>query len=252
MKISKVSLLALSAAAVAAGSASADISDPGLIIEASNALGSGVYQVFLSNGNWSKNDKGHDVWSWTSPVEGYDIFDDNFNVVAHVDFMQCEMVSDPQVTVNFNVSSTSMTTNFNITTGLLSFPAGINSGAIGRATAGVTITDNDGDGATLSGNFGGAGYRSTYNGAPIFSDLLSGGLVAAPDDSASMSQNTAGYPGYIPIAGAVNSMQARFGFQLSPNDSASGTSFYEIIPSPAGVLAFAAAGLLGAARRRRG
>jgi len=256
MKLSKVSLLAMGALAFAAGVAHADISDPGLIIEASNANGSGTYQVFLSNGTWSTNSRGDSVWSWTSPAEGYDIFDDNFNLVSHIDFMQCEMVSDPQVTVNFSVNSTSLVTNFAITTGLLTLPSGITSGAIGRATAGVTITDNDGDGATLTGGFGGGtAYRANYNGTipvgSIFDTLLAGPLVAAPDDSATMSDDSSGYPGYIPIAGAVNSLQAKFSFQLSANDSASGTSFYEVIPSPAGTVVLAAAGLFGAARRRR-
>lgn len=255
MKISKAMLLVAGAMAFASSAAVAGITDPGLIIEASNANGSGTYQVFLSNGSWSKNTAGHDVWRWTSPAEGYDIFDDNFNVIAHVGLMQCEMVSDPQVTVNFSVNATALATNFAITTGVLSFPSGIASGAMGRATAGVTITDNDGDGATLNGGFGGFGYRANYNGTipsgSVFSTLLNGPLVAAADDSATLSQSTGGYPGYQAIGGAVNSMQAKFNFQLSPNDTASGTSFYEIIPSPASAVLLAGAGLVGAARRRR-
>jgi hypothetical protein len=255
MKTSKVTLLALAAMALAAGSAQAGITDPGLTITATNANGTGTYQVFLSNGTWTTNSRGDDVWSWTSPAEGYQIFDDNFNVVADIPFMQCEMVSDPQVTVNFSVNATALSTHFAITTGLLTFPSGIGSGAIGRATAGVTVTDNDGDGASATGGFGGFGYRANYNGTiptgTTFSNLLSGPVVAAADDSATLSDSTVGYPGYVPIGGAVNSMQAKFDFTLSPNDSASGTSFYEIIPSPASLSFLAGAGLIGFARRRR-
>ncbi len=252
MRTSKASLLAIGAAAFAAAAAQADISDPGLTIEASNASGSGVYQVFLSNGQWKDNGT---TWTWTSPTEGYDIFDDNFNVVAHVNYMHCTMINDPQVTVNFDVSAMSVTTHFAITTGLLTFPSGIASGAMGRATAGVAITDNDGDGATLTGGFGGSGYRANYNGTiptgTVFSDLLPGPLVAAPFDSNGISGDSAGYPAYIPIGGAVNSMQAKFNFDLSANDSAAGTSFYEIIPAPGSVVLLGAAGMIGAARRRR-
>lgn len=251
MKTSKIALLVLAGAAFAAGSAQAGITDPGLIIEASNANGSGTFQVFLSNGTWKNNNQD---WEWTSPAEGYDIFDDNFNLVSHIDFMQCKMNADPQVTVNFSVNATALATHFAITTGVLTFPSGINSGAIGRAQAGITITDNDGDGASATGGFGGFGYRANINGTiPVgtqFSKLLQGPLVVAPDDTQTFDDNTAGYPGYIPIAGTVNSMQAKFDFTLSPNDSASGTSFYEILPAPGSLSLLAGAALVGGRRRR--
>lgn len=234
-----------------AASAQAGITDPGLVISASNASGSGEFVVFLSNGTWSK---GGTEWSWTAPSGGYDIFDPNtFNLIAHVSEMSCNMVADPQVSVNFNVSATASTTHFAITTGVLSFPSAINSGAMGRASAGVTITDGDGDGATLTGLFGGNGYRANYNGTipsgSIFTHLLSGPLTAPADDTATYS---AAYPavGYVPIGGVISSMQAKFDFDLSANDTVSGTSFYEIVPAPAS-LTLLWAGMIGFARRRR-
>ena len=250
-KISKSMRVAMCAGALVAASAvaQAGITDPGLVITASNANGSGTYQVFLSNGSWTTTNSPNDTWSWQSPVGGYDIFDDNFNVVAHVDNMYCNMVADPQITVNFSVNSTSLATHFTISSGILSFGA-INP-AQGRATAGITITDNDGDGSSLTGGFGGGkAYHTDYNSGSTFGNFVSG-FGAPADDSATNSESSAGYPGYIGIGGAVTDMSAAFDFTLSANDSASGTSFYEIIPGPAAVGLFGVAGLVGVGRRRR-
>jgi hypothetical protein len=252
-KLTSSMRLALSAGVLlAASAAQAGITDPGLTITASNVNGTGTYQVFLSNGTWTTTNTPGDTWSWQSPVGGYDIFDTNFNVVAHVDNMYCQMIADPQITVNFSVNSTSLATHFQITSGVLSF-GGINP-AQGKATAGITITDNDGDGASLTGlHAGPKAYRANYNGTipggTIFDNLV-GNFVAAADDSATLSESSPAV-GYSPIGGTVTDMQAEFDFILSANDSASGTSFYEIIPSPAAASLFGIAGLLSCGRRRR-
>lgn len=246
--------LALCAGALVAiaGSAQAGIGGVALTIEATNASGIGTpYQVFEEMGTWSSD---HTVWEWTSGVEGYDIYDDQFNEIAHVGFMHCKMVADPQITVDFNVTATASLTSFHITTGLLTLPSSISSGAQGRASASVTITDNDSDGATLTGLFGtGNAYRANLNGSipfgTTFANLIPGAVVADPDSSNGANGD---YPlvGYAPIAGAVNSLQAKYSFSVSPNDSASGESFFEVIPGPAGMMAFGTAGLLALRRRR--
>jgi hypothetical protein len=239
----------VAAAALALTSAvHAGITDPAMTVTASNSLGSGQFIVFLANGTWSS---GGTVWEWQSGPGGYDIFNSEFQVVAHVDNLYCKMVADPQVIVNFSVSANSSATNFSFTTGVLSFPT-INT-PFGRATAGITVTDNDSDGAALTGlHAGGNSYRANYNGAipggSTFANLV--GSFAAPVDDSATNSGAAPPVGYLAIGSPVSDMQGKFDFQLSANDSASGTSFYEIIPAPASSLVLAGAGLAVIRRRR--
>ena len=251
MKLQNLLRLAFGAgaSAVLAAAAQAGITDPGLLITATNANGTGSYTVFLSNGTWSSD---HSTWEWTSDTNGYDIYDTvNFTKLAHVSLMHCKMQADPSVIVNFNVTSTSVATTFSVTTGVLSFGAMTNPSA--RASAGMTITDNDSDGATDTGlHAGGKNYRANYNGTiPLGTSYanLVGSFTAPVDDSNSASEASP-LVGYNTIVGSVSSMQAEFDFTLSANDSASGTSFYEIIPAPGATLVLAGAGMMALRRRR--
>ncbi len=247
--LSKAMRLVVSAGALLAfgATAQAGITDPALVITASNANGTGVFQVFLSNGTFSTTNTLNDTWEWSAPIGGYDIFDDNFNLVSHVDTMYCKMVADPQISLNFSVNSTSLATHFSIVSGVLSF--GTINPAIGRATAGITITDNDGDGSALAGDWGGKAYHADFNSGSTFANLVSD-FAGPADDSAVNSESTAGYPGYLGM-GSVSDISSRFDFTLSANDSASGTSFYEVIPSPGAAALLAFAGIAGMGRRRR-
>jgi len=249
MKLSKSLRLVMGAGALIAfgATAQAGITDPALVITASNINGTGVFQVFLSNGTFSTTNTLNDTWEWTAPLGGYDIFDNDFNLVSHVDTMHCKMVADPQISLNFSVNSTALATNFSIVSGVLSF--GTINPAFGRATAGITITDNDGDGSSLVGAWGGKAYHADFNSGSTFANLVSS-FAGPADDSAVNSEDTFGYPGYLGMP-AVSDMSSRFDFTLSANDSASGTSFYEIIPSPAVASMLGLAGLVSLSRRRR-
>lgn len=245
--------LAAGVLGVVASAQAGGISDPGLLISASNATGSGSYPVFLSNGTFSTTYTLNDTWEWTAPVGGYDIFDADFNLISHIDNMHCKMIAEPSIVVDFSVNGGAVATHFTISSGLLSFAA-FNGQA--RASASVTITDNDSDGAFLLGGHAGAkAFRTNYNGAipggTVFANLISTPLIAAVDDSNGANQDSPAF-GYTPI-GVVGDMQAQWDFDLSANDSASGESFYEIVPvpSPAGTALLGAAGLFSFARRRR-
>jgi hypothetical protein len=162
---------------------------------------------------------------------------------------------DPQVDLNFSVFAGDVNTVFTITSPTLSFASIAE--AVGRTSAGFTLSDLDGDGVTMTDWNGNSVYTSRYNGAvpggTTFHNSFMG-TYGTPDPGGSFSDSD-NYPGggnYVPIAGAVADMSSRFRFTLSPNDIASGTSVYEIIPVPApsAVTLLGLGGILVARRRR--
>jgi hypothetical protein len=240
--------ISVSALAVAAGAsiASADLSPVVFRIEATNSVGTGAWQVALDPANFGADG----TYRYALPGD-IQIMSDGQEVATLTD-VQLTYVQDPQVNMTFSVQSGGTATSFTITSGLLSFP-GINP-ATGRASAGVTVTDLGGNGASMS-NPGGFLYRADYNGlvpgGTNFASLLSSPVSAGAFSTNSVSDSNPAGPGFDPIAGTVVDMSAQFSFTLSANDSASGTSTWIVIPSPgaAGILALAAA--VGAGRRRR-
>ena len=159
---------------------------------------------------------------------------------------------DPVVNVNFNVQASASNGIFSINSSLNTF-ATINS-AIGSASAAVTVTDTNFDGATLaSSGDRGQGWSAYYNGGSpasgsVFADLLGSNVVAAPLSTQSASENYLG-GGFHPVGGSVFDMSAQWTFTLTAGDLASGTSTYEIVPAPAS-LAMLGLGLAATRRRR--
>ncbi len=162
--------------------------------------------------------------------------------------------SDPVVNLGFAVQAGSAPggTVFTIKSALLQFPT-INNPQ-GRASAAFTLTDGiDDDGATLTPLVGYTGaYLTQYNGfvpyGTTFTQLIDQ-MVAEPMSTVNRNEE---YPGgglYAPIGGPVSDMSTQIAFTLSANDLASGTTVFEIIPEPSGVLLLAAG--LTALRRRR-
>ena len=154
------------------------------------------------------------------------------------------------VTLNFVVSSGAATA-YTVTSANLAFP--VCDPATARASGATTVTDFNGDGASLTGSFpGNASYRTFYNdagntpatGTP-FASLL-GNLNAGPHQSDSNNQSTG--PSLIGVP--VSSMSAQFRFATSAGDSASGTSVFVIAPTPgSAVLGIAAFGLASVRHR---
>lgn len=155
---------------------------------------------------------------------------------------------DPVVKLNFDVYAGSSLTNFTITSAIVSFPTIVGKGT---ATAAVTVTDNDGNGAAANGLYDdGKFYQARYNGSTLFASLVSGPVAADPYSSEIARQTV---PPWVAM-GSVSSIQSQFSFNLTAEDGASGTSSFTVIPVPepgsiicliTGVL-----GLVGVARRR--
>ena len=169
--------------------------------------------------------------------------------------LQITMDGDPGITLGFNVDATNVATHVTFSSAVLSFAPLTNSQAF--ASAAITVTDNDGDGATATGLLpGGTAYQAQYNGGPIFANLIL--PVTAPSDGSSTGSDRQPLSGNTAI-GTTFSIHSQFDFMLSANDSASGTSRFNVVAGPnvpePSTLALAALGFLGLAfrgwRRRR-
>lgn len=174
---------------------------------------------------------------------------------------------DPKVRVQFSVLAGATDTSFTITP-LSSTPPGPSPvvfaplvNPLATATAALTVTDFDGNGAWVSPGYqDGTFYKATYNTNQTFASLIDraindpapGNIVAAPDGS----KTGDGFKAWTTIPGSITSMTAEFKFTLSANDLASGTGSFTIVPVPEpGSMLAMFTGIVGMAgvlvRRRR-
>ena len=240
-------VLVAAACAAVAGTAFADISNPPVIFTASSSLGEATFKVSLEDGEWISDD----TWVWNLPTAVDFVDPNNGSLIARLTQGSSYIQEDPVLSGGFSVQAGGVDTNFTITIGSLAFPT-INSPRA-RASGGMTVTDGDGNGATVTGLMpNGTMYRTIYNGTAFFASLISGPLVE-PDAWGSETDSDE-YPpngNFSQLGVSAFEMFAEWKFTVSANDSAAGTGVFVIVPSP-GVLGPAGAGLgLIALRRRR-
>ena len=139
------------------------------------------------------------------------------------------LLAEPVISLDFSVTAGSAVTTFTISSAFMSFPA--KPFAEGTASANMTVTDENGDGATLAGLYSGSkAYETTYNAGTMFANLISP-IVATPTGS---NTNTENVPSWQPMSD-LSSMQSSFAFTLSAGDAADGTSIYTtraVVPEP--------------------
>jgi len=243
----RFSFRALAVSSILAGiPAFADISWNVFTIEATNSQGTATWSGTYDQGSWIAPN----VYRWDGG--GITLQDGDGDIIATLNSGTFIAVEDPIVNLLFHVTAGASDTVFSITSGMLAFPS-ITNGE-GSASAGMTLTDSGQDnGANLVGMGGPSGamaYQANYNGlAPAgtnFAEFIPGLFTAIPGDGDS---DSAGTGGFLPIPGTVNDISARFAFLLSANDSASGTSSFNVrVPEPASVM-LVLAGVLAFRRR---
>jgi hypothetical protein len=229
------------AASVASGAVTA------LTIAADSSLGSGVFEVTTDDGTTLPD--GTFIWSLDSPM---DIVDGGTGeTIARLLFGSIMMSTAGTVSHSFVLQSAGVDTNFSLGSGLVN--TGLLLNPEGRTSAGVTLTDTDGNGASLTGNMnGGMMFEAFYDNGAVFSNLLGGfGFGTAFDSQAIDGEFPGGDGNFAAFAGPVNEIGIGWDFTLSANDSAGGTSVFAVIPAPATGLGFLVGAGLFSSRRRR-
>ncbi len=245
-------LMGLIAGAALTSVAQGGITDPGLVFTATNLQGSASVSIALGAGAPLPGGG----WQWVLVGPPIPIMSGpNLLGTITQGTVTLRDTTSPLVATSFAVTAGASNTTFQIASGEVSFTAMNNPNA--RASAGITVTDNTGNGASVAGNRPGASvYSAHYNGqAPLgvaFSDLMGGGATT-PSAFGSQSVNQAfpAAPGaFTPIAGSVSSISALWDFTVSANDQASGTSVFVLVPAPGALGLLGMAGLVVTGRRR--
>lgn len=230
--------------AIVAGTASADISTTIFSITA-EAPGNAPM-------TWSAEINPNDIdvngnynWTLAQPVEMRNAQNE---LIFRLESASLGIIADPVVSLNFGVVAGQQNTVFTISSANLSFSPIAT--ATGRATAGVSATDLNGDGVTFTPWNGGA-YASQYNAASsTFQNLINAPISTGVAFGVVNSNENFPLVGFAPIAGAVSDIQSAWRFSLSAGDLASGTSAFEVVPAPASA-ALLGLGIIAAGRRRR-
>ncbi len=207
-------------------------------VTATSETGSGTVDIGVPlSGDWH-------------PLNPTIIVDSGGHMLGTVNELTLGTDYDPAVSLGFFVTAGASTTTFTISSPVVSFGSLINQQGV--ATAGVTLTDGDSNGATSTGLFAvNKAYEAVYNGSSVFADLIS--PVAAGIDSSQTTSDRFPAVGTVGIGGAITSIQSQFSFTLSANDLASGTSTFRIVPEPSSMILALISGfaLLWRARRRK-
>jgi len=182
--------------------------------------------------------------SWSSP--GVIELKDNDDLIASLNSINVFYDVDPSVQLNFSVTAGNTVTTFTFTSSTVVFTPLVN--PVATATAAVTVTDNNGNGVTLTGLLpGGKVYRADTD-LGNYALLVNGVSAAGMFQSNTANESLAGV-----INGTVSSISSQFSFTLTALDGASGTSSFTVIPEPGSLVALgsALAGFAGLALRRR-
>jgi hypothetical protein len=225
--------------------AAADLTGYGIQITATSSDGTtGTFSLPTSdplNENYGTFDDGQPIMSSDSEIVGY------VNSLDVSPYYTSYNDTDPVVNLSFSVTAGSSTTTFALNSAIVSFLPLRNPN--GFALVSGTLTDQGAGNITITGLFpGGNIYEADYN--PLTTPVDWADLV--PTTTVSV---TGGFSGRQPAGGTqlisatLSSIQSHFDFTLTANDSASGSSQFNIsggtpVPEPS-TMALLAIGLAG-------
>ncbi len=212
-------------------------------VDADNERGAGFFQYVFVPGPPIDG-----VWQWRLAPGMGKIRGPQGELIGEIENLELVINTDPFVTLNFSAVAGPFGTNFTITSAVIPFVPIANPDAY--ATAAITVTDNNLNGATLTGLLPGTkAYRAYYNAPAVDWAVLVDPVVAPAGASAVGGERRPALPQlWETIAGNVDQIGSQFRFHLTALDSASGTSRFEVVPEPVSLALLALGGLL--VRRR--
>lgn len=168
-----------------------------------------------------------DWFEWTLDGER-DIVSDNGNLLGSIKYLKLKVLEDPATSVEFsldNYGDSAITARVTVDT--ITFDPITNPEAY--ASASITLTDNNQDGATIIGLYDGKVYRAVYNGSSVYANLVDS-FTAGTGKTVTQSEDKPLMGGTDVIADTLSSINASFKFTLSAGDSVDGTSYFEVFP----------------------
>ncbi len=234
-----------------ASSASASYSDPFVRVQASSANGSGSFLVPLIDVTINPN--GSAIYILPAPVDIVDGPNTIATLTSITAFARPLQGGLPNlISLGFTFRAGSADTTFIVDSTLFTIDPIIEERA--NCTAGVSITDQNGNGAMFTGaNPSGQAFRTAYNGvAPggtQYGSIINS-LAAGPGGSNNMNMSMPGGGLFDPI-GDVQNMSTRWEFVLSATDQVGVTSAFNVIPGPGAISLIALGGLIAGRRRTR-
>lgn len=159
-------------------------------------------------------------------------------LLATIDAIGVTVAAEQTATVNFDLTAGASDVIVTVTSAVVSFAAITN--PLAFATFSAEVTDNVGDGATLTGMLADdAIYEGRYNvtSLPVtWASLATAPLVAPVDGSDSGTFRQPAVDRDV-ISATVDELQSAVSFELTAHDSANGTGTFSIVPPPAVILA---------------
>jgi MYXO-CTERM domain-containing protein len=251
----RIAVAGLLLASASAANAAITVSDPFIVINAQSGAFSGSYSVPLSDAT-PYSDPSSDLWYWSNQFQ-VPIMDGSHVVATLVSMtviagrqVQPDGSQRFGIDVDYTVVAGAGQTRFEMITPTLGFNP-IN-GASATTSATRIGTDQDFNGISINpALLSGFGYEAKYNGGTLFQSYFNTPLSnPSAGGSVNESANMTPAGAFLPLIGPVSSMQARFMFDVSANDSSGGTSTYSITPAPGAAALLGLGGLLAARRRR--
>jgi len=228
-----------------------------LIAPAANASGMPAVTISLTNNNgttlFDPAALGH---SWSNPNKTYG-FNGQTGSSGQWGLGWSLLVNpDPFIIANFVVTNNSLVDQeFSLTVTMPIDPPGLTDVSIGGSVTG-TLTDLNGNGATLSSASGGSIYSALVDNAVVATllddpfSVSTGAFESAVVGPASFGEPIPSQPS----GDALNTMAITLNFVLSAGDAASFTSIFVLvgtdIPAPGALALLGVAGLFGRRRRR--
>jgi len=239
--------------ATTSSSSMATFSDPFIRVTATNASGTGSFLVPLADVTINPM-TGSGMYILPAPVNVMNGPTIIATITQMTSFVRPQAGNLPNlISLGFTMRAGSSDTTLVIDSTLFGINPIIDEA--GRTSGGITITDQNNNGAAFTGNnVGGGAFNPYYNGATpgtgiAFTSVLLADSVG-PGGSHTMNMAVPGGGLYTPLPD-VTSMSSRWSFVLTAADQVGVTSVWEVIPSPGSISLLAFGGLAMTRRSRR-